>query len=1318
MSLSFYLDKVTNLHALWDDGERVFCRGWRAEGSSRSAALAVLPASERPPQAVLDRLAHEYELRDELDASWAARPLALARESGRTALLLDDPGGELLVRLIDGQMEVERFLGLAIGIVAAIGRAHQRGLVHKDIKPANILVDCADGLTRLTGFGIASRLPRERQTPEPPAVIAGTLAYMAPEQTGRMNRSIDSRSDLYALGVTFYQMLTGSLPFSAADPMEWVHCHIARKPVAPSERLESIPAAISGIVMKLLAKAAEDRYQTAAGVEHDLRRCLGEWERNGRIEPFALGERDRSDRLMIPEKLYGREREVAMLLAAFDRVVASGAPELVLVSGYSGIGKSAVVNELHKVLVPPRGLFASGKFDQYKRDIPYATLAQAFQSLIRPLLGKSDAELAPWRAALSEALGPNGRLMTDLIAELKLIIGEPPPVPELEPQQAQRRFQLVFRRFVGVFAQPEHPLALFLDDLQWLDAATLDLLEGLLTQPDVRNLMLVGAYRDNEVDATHPLMQRLAAIRGAGGPVQDIVLAPLERDDVGRLVADALWCAPERAAPLTQLVHAKTAGNPFFTNQFLTALAEEGLLALDYARGRWVWDVARILAKGYTTNVVQLMVDKVRRLPPATQIALRQLSCLGASEAISTLSLIQGGSEAATEAALWEAVGAGLVLRQEGNYRFLHDRVQEAAYALIPEGERPAAHLAIGRLLAASTPPEVIEEHVFEIVSQLNRGAALITSAEERERLAELNLIAGRRAKASIAYASALTYLIAGRVLLPEDAWERLYELIFALELHRSECEFLTGELVQAETRLAELARRATNIPDIAAVTRLRVELFTTRGRSDDAIEVGLEYLRRVGIAWPPYPTPEEVRQEYERTWRLIGDRPIEALLDLPRMADPVACATVDVLTALVTPAWQSDVNLRSLIIGRITNLSLEHGNGDASCYAYATLSTVLGLSFGDYSAGYRFGQLAIDLVEQRGLDRFKGRVYMAFGSVVIPWTRHVRTGRPLLRRVFDMAQQTGDLNYAAFSRGHLITNYLASGDPLVEVQREAEVGLVFARQLGFGPAVDFITVQLRLVQTLRGQTPIFGFFNDTVFNEEQFERHLGEDSRLALFACRYWIRKLQARVLAADHVAAVAAAAQVECLIWASLGFFEQAEYHYYAAVARAAFCASAIAVDRAGHVEALAAHHRQLQVWAENCPDNFANRAALVGAEIARLGGRELDAERLYEQAIRSARANGFVHNEALASEIAARFYAARGLQINAQAHLRNARRCYLNWGADGKVRQLDQLHPHLREAELRARSYRHDRSVGRAARPRDCDQGVASDLGRNRT
>ena len=533
-------------------------------------------------------------------------------------------------------------------------------------------------------------------------------------------------------------------------------------------------------------------------------------------------------RLLLPEKLYGRERETKTLLTAFDRVVAQGTPELVLVSGYSGIGKSAVVNELHKVLVPPRGLFATGKFDQYKRDIPYAPQAQAFQGLIRPLLGKSDVELAPWRHLLREALGPNGQLMVDLVPELRLIIGDQPPVYELPPQDAQRRFQSVFRRFIGVFVRPEHPLVLFLDDLQWLDTATLDLLEHLATYSEARHLLLVGAYRDNEVTPAHPLMRRLAAIRSAGGRVREIVLAPLGLEDVGWLIADTLHCAPERVVPLATLVHEKTAGNPLFTIQFLTALAEEGLVAVDHGQECWSWDLGRIRAKGYTDNVVELMLGKLRRLPAATQDALQLLASLGNNAAISTLVPVRGGGEAALVTALWEAVRAGLVLRLEGSYRFLHDRVQEAAYALIPEGERPAVHLAIGQLFAAHTPPEAIPENVFEIVGLLNRGTALIASSEEREQVAELNLIAGQRAKAAAACAAALTYLTAGVALLPEDARERRSEQAFALELNRAECEFLTGALAEAEQRLAALSARAGTTVERASVACLRVDLYVT----------------------------------------------------------------------------------------------------------------------------------------------------------------------------------------------------------------------------------------------------------------------------------------------------------------------------------------------------------------------------------------------------------------------------------------------------------------------------------------------------------
>ena len=760
----------TGYEVLWDDAERIFCKTWRVGvAGDRQVVLAVLYAEEHPSPENLSRLAHEYALRDELDGAWAARPLELICEHGRPVLILEFPGGQPLGRLIGTPMSMERFLRLAVSLAAALGRLHERGLVHKDIKPANILTNSAMDHVWLTGFGIASRLPRERQSPEAPEFIAGTLAYMAPEQTGRMNRSIDSRTDLYAFGVTLYEMLTGSLPFTASEPMEWVHCHIARRPVPPSERLKDLPGSVSAIIMKLLAKTAEERYQTAAGAESDLRRCLAEWETRGDIDEFPPGEHDTPDQLLIPEKLYGRTAEIDTLLASFDRIVAGGRPELVLVSGYSGIGKSAVVNELHKPLVLPRGLFASGKFDQYKRDIPYATLAQAFQSLVRPLLSKTEAELRQWREALLEALEPNGRLIVDLVPELKHIIGEQPPVPELPPRDAQGRFQLALRRFISVFARPEHPLALFLDDLQWLDAATLDLLEDLLTRPDVQNLLLIGAYRDNEVDPIHPLMRKLEAMRQAGAILQDIVLAPLTCEDLGQLIADSVHSEPKRITPLAQLIHEKTTGNPLFAIQFISALADEALLTFDYGEARWCWDLNRIHAKGYTDNVVDLMVGKLNRLSADTRNALQKLACLGNEAGFTMLRIVYQDSEEEMHGQLWEAVRAGLIFRSEDSYKFLHDRVQEAAYSLIPEESRAEAHLRIGMLLAAQTPPEKLEETIFEIVNQLNRGSHLITSIEELERVAELNFIAGRRAKTSTAYASALNYLVSGAALLPGD---------------------------------------------------------------------------------------------------------------------------------------------------------------------------------------------------------------------------------------------------------------------------------------------------------------------------------------------------------------------------------------------------------------------------------------------------------------------------------------------------------------------------------------------------------------------
>ncbi|WP_322032586.1 AAA family ATPase [Paraburkholderia sp. J76] len=1270
-----------SVKVLWDDGERVF---WREESSTLAGQNVLLArlAAEQPMPASLDRLAREFGLRDDLDSEWAVRPLKLVREGAQPWLSFEDPGGEPLAQLLGAPLETGYFLELAIGIAAALGKLHQRGLIHKDLKPAHIFVHCADGQPRLAGFGLASRLPRERHAPEAPETIAGTLAYMAPEQTGRMNRSVDSRSDLYSLGVTFYQMLTGVLPFAASDAMEWVHCHIARTPTPPHARVDAVPAAVSRIVMKLLAKTAEERYQTAAGVEHDLRRCLAQWQRHGHIDDFTLDEHGAPGRLMIPERLYGREREVDTLVATFARILENGAPELVLVSGYSGIGKSSVVNELHKILVPPRGLFASGKFDQYKRDIPYSTLVQAFQGLVRMLLGKSETELASWRAALLEALAPNAALISDLIPELKLIIGEPPPVPEFEPQQAKQRFLQVFRRFIGVFARAEHPLALFLDDLQWLDAATLDLLADLLGQPDLRYLMIVGAYRDNEVDATHPLTVRLQAVRNAGARVEEIRLAPLTRAHIGNLIADALHCAPESIEPLARLVRDKTGGNPFFVIQFLQALAEGDLLTFDHDARQWRWDTERIHARGYTDNIVDLLAGKLTRLPCATQHALQRLACLGNVADIATLAAVLGMQEAQVHAVLWEAVRQELAVRLEGAYAFVHDRVHQAAYSMIPEPSRAEAHLRIGRLLIARTPEEKREEAIFEIVGQLNRSAALIDDPNEREQLAELNLLAGQRAKASTAYASALAYFATGAELPGDDCWQSRHDLLFTLELNRAECEILTGQLRDAEARLAAVSLRATTAPERAQVACRQMDVYVVLRQTDTAIAVGLAFLRHVGIAWSPHPDVTTVRSEYERIGSLLGERTIEELVDLPPMEDATALATIEVLTSLALPAIDTDANLAFLTLCKAINLSIEHGNADASCVAYARFPRFSVLLFGDYEAGFQFGRLGCKLVEERGLERYETRTYLCYCLYVARWAEPVRACVDQLRRVFDSANRTGDLTYGAVSYAHLVQTLLVIGDPLPEVQREAESCLAYAKKVQFGITVDFIEEKLALIRTLRGLTPVFGSVDDTPFNASGTEPHAPQSS--GANARWYWLHELQARYLAGDHEAAVAAASNAQGLLWIPYVYNEAAEYYLYAALAQAAWCDSLAAGQLAPHMEALKARYDQLRMWANLCPANFAAHAALVGAEIARVEGRVVDAEMLFEQAIDSAKEGGFTHHEALANELASRFYAARGLGRIARVYMQDAHYGYLRWGANGKARQLEETYGYLRTEE----------------------------------
>ena len=1233
------------------------------------------------PNALIEaRLEHEYALRSELDIVWAARPTALTRHGDRMALVLEDPGGAPLERLLGRPWDVAEFLRIAIPLAGALRGAHDRGLVHRDIQPANILVDVAHGGAWLTGFGVATHAPREGPDADPPEAITGALAYMAPEQTGRMNRSPDSRSDLYGLGVTLYELLTGAPPFTASDPMELIHCHIAQQPVAPDERVAAVPAQLSAIVLRLLAKTPEDRYQTAAGLETDLKRCLALYEAHGRIDPFPLGARDTPDRLVMPEQLYGREAAIETLLAAFERVAALGGTGVVFVSGDSGAGKSSVVNALHKALASRRGLFASGKFDQYIRDIPYATLAQAFQGLVRSLLGQSEAELGAWREALREALGSNGQLIVNLVPELELVIGKQPPVIDLPAQDTQRRFQMVFRRFLGVFASQAHPLVLFMDDLQWLDAATLELLEHLATHSEVKGLLLIGAYRLGKVGPSPVQRQAIEAIRKSKAEVREIVLAPLSIEDVGHLVADALHCEPQRAEPFARLLHEKTMGNPFFTVQFLASLVEEQLLVFDSGALAWRWDIDRIRAKSYSDNVVDLMAEKLGRLSGVAQDVLKHLACLGGATDIATLALVQGQTEEAIHALLAEAVDMGLINRGGGAYSFLHDRIQQAAYSLIPEEHRAEVHQRIGRALLDGLAAEVLNEQLFDIVTQLNRGADQLVDGDEKIEAAALNLQAGRRAKASAAYAAACVYLTAGAALLGRDGWDGQYELLFQLQFERAECEFLRRNSDAAERLIEDMIEHAASKPDLAAACFLKVKLYVVKSEHAVAAACALSCLESLGITIPPDPTRDQMLAEFDDMWRAFDGRPIESLLDLPLMTDPDLLAAMHLLwhTIDATGLWD---NLACVLRCRMVTLSLLHGVSGASAIACAYLADQLGALFGRYSDGYRFGQVACDMVARHGFAAYEADVHLAMGFAAM-WTQPFGTVLDYVRSACRVTTEAGDVTRVCYSHPTIVGIRLLQGDPLEAVWRESETGLDFARAAGFREIVDLIVGQQRFIADMQGRTASFATFNDAQFDQDAFEAALEERQMTTV----YWMSKLKARFLSADYGQALAASEMMDTQSLSGPGApMVRLDFCFYTALTVAALHDDAADGARAEWRELLEAHRARLHELAQINPASFGDKHALVAAEIARIDGRDGEAMQLYEQAIQSARQHAFLQHEALAYEVAARFYAARGLESISQAYLRAARRGYLRWGAEGKVRQLEQLHPHLREAPI---------------------------------
>ncbi|MEG4025915.1 AAA family ATPase [Microcoleus sp. S13C4] len=1294
------LPGYTNFQKINEGVKTVVYRGLKLQ--NQQPVIVKLLSSKYPHPIDVTNLKYQYEIAKNLNIPGVVKCLGLERYQNSFALIMEDFGAQSLNYILASlKNDFIGFLRIAIQLAQTLGQLHKHQIVHKDIKPPNIIVHTATLVVKIIDFSISSRLGRENQTINNPNCLEGTLAYISPEQTGRMNRSIDYRTDFYSLGATFYEMLTGSLPFAATDPMELVHCHLAKQPVPPIQLNPEIPQAISDITLKLLAKTAEERYQTAEGLKADLENCLTQLQEFGTISPFIIGSKDLSGQLLIPQKLYGREEEVAVLMEAFERT-SLGTAEMMLVSGYSGIGKSCLVNEVHKPVAAKRGYFIAGKFDQFKRNIPYASLIQAFQSLLRQLLTEDSEKIAVWKEKILTALSQNGSLIINVIPELELIVGHQPEVPQLSSYESQNRFNRVFQQFFKVFCQPEHPLVLFLDDLQWADSASLKLIQLLMSDRDSQYLLTIGAYRDNEVNPAHPLIQTLEKIRESGAAINNITVKPLQLNHVRQLIADTLNESPEasRIKSFSELLFNKTQGNPFFLTQLLKVLDSERLLTYDTFIGIWQWDIELIQTIGIADcNIVELIAKNILKLPESTQKVLKLAACIGSTFNLSVLAIVNEESESVTASGLWPALQSGLILPLSGNYKiplafqqdelgelilsdsrvdykFLHDRVQQAAYSLIPESERKSTHLSIGKLLLQNTSPEDRKENIFALVNQLNFSTDLIVGQVEKDELAFLNLIAGQKAKAATAYEAAARYLNIGLELLAANSWQSQYELTLNLHVEAVETEFLNTNFKQSELLGEAVLQEAKTLLDKVKVYELKIQSYVAQNQLIKAIDTGWEILSMLGVS-------PKLLEAGNASVKLPSLTDLE---NVPEMNAPDKLAAMRLLVTISAPASIAKPEMVLQIVLTQINLCIENGHSALAAYAYSIYGLLLCAALGDLEAGYYSGQIALKLLEQFNAKELTAKVYTLFNVTIRHWKEHARETIDALQEGVQSGLDTGDVEYAGYcalnSCAHifLIGNYLES----VESRQAHYLDLLLKLKQEFG--LYYIKIWRQLVLNLSRPTADKCCLIGESFDEVKMLPILETaNNQISLFAA--YLAKAILSYLFKEFAAAIENASIAEKYKASAPGHMTVAVHNFYYSLALLAQYPHVRAPAESGREseqqEALAIvelNQEKMKGWAYHAPANYQHKYDLVEAEIARVKGQNWEAMEYYDLAIAGAKKQGYVQEEALAYELAAEFYLGASREEIGQTYMASAYYGYARWGAKTKVADLESRYPPL--------------------------------------
>ncbi len=1251
-----------------------------------------------PSFSELVQFRNQYTIAKNLNYPGIIQTYSLEPYQNGYMLVMEDFGGISLKDYFanNNDVSLNEFLQIAIALCNTLNILYKERIIHKDIKPSNILINPETKQVKLIDFSIASLLPRETQTLINLNVLEGTLAYISPEQTGRMNRGIDYRTDFYSVGITFYELLTGKLPFSSNDAMELLHCHIAKIPIALANKKE-IPQVISDIVMKLMAKNAEERYQSALGLKFDLENCLHQLQETGSIESFEIGQRDVCDRFIIPDKLYGRETEVKILLQAFERV-SLGATEMMLVAGFSGIGKTAVVNEVHKPIVRQRGYFIKGKFDQFQRNIPFSAFVQAFRDLIAQLLTLSDIQLEQWKNKILDAVGENGRVIIEVIPELEIIIGQQPPAIELSGTAGQNRFNLLFQKFTQVFASVEHPLVMFLDDLQWADSASLNLMQILMA--DAGHLFIIGAYRDNEVHAAHPLILTWNQIAKSQATINTITLAPLSQVQVNNLVADTLKCTADLAWNLSVLIYQKTKGNPFFATQFLKALHQENLIQFDIELGFWQFDIAQVTTQAVTDDVVTFMALQLGKLPPSTQQILQLAACIGNQFDLATLAIVSEQSQIETAASLWKALQEGLILpigdvykfyvgqetkagtpenQDTVTYKFIHDRVQQAAYSLIPDDQKQITHLQIGQLLLQNVEDNSLEANIFEIVNHLNLGIPLIDQSLEKAKLASLNLMAGQKAKNAIAYQPAFSYFQIGINLLAPECWQVQYDLALTLHERAGEVACLLGHFESMQQFIQAVFSNTHHSLDRVKSYQTQIQAYAAQGRNEKVMQTAMSVLQTLGVELPNQPSPQDIQHKLQQIALHLAEKRIEDLVNLDKMTDPKSLAIMQILFAIIPVLFNSFPQLVPLVILTKVELSIRFGNAALSPFAYALYGVILCGKIGDIDTGYQFGQLAMSLLHRWNIREVKSSILYVFNYFIKHWKQPIKETFSFLQEAYSAGLECGDIEHAAWSIAILSFSKYLAGTPLEELEKEMAVRHQLVHQThqeipAYSHAICYQAV-LNLLSDATSPDRLMGQqYDETVMLPVHVRNH-------DLYAiCHLYTNKLMLSVLFQDYQKAMEEAQKAEELLDSAVGMPLVPLLNFYQSLAQLANYADAAPAEQSVILQKVAVNQDRLEQWASHAPANYLHKFHLIEAQRQHILGNKAEAIDLYDRAIALAQEHGYIQEESLANELAAKFYLNWGKQRIAQNYMIEAYYGYARWGAKAKVADLERRYPQL--------------------------------------